>query len=59
MARIVLVLFHALRVSTARFLPPNISQRQEGDTLAAVGRSHTGDDPDVVNESDWAPVRVR
>lgn len=59
MARIVLVLFHALRVSTTRFLPPNISQRQEGDALAAVGSSHAGGDPEVVNESDWAPVRVR
>lgn len=52
MAGIVLVLFHALCVSTARFLPPNISQRQKGDALAAVGSSHAGGDPEVVNESD-------
>lgn len=59
MAGIVLVLFHALRVSTARFLPPNISQRQKGDALAAVGSSLAGSDPEVVNESERVPVRVR
>ena len=49
---IVLVLFHALRVSTAHFLPPNTSQRLEGDALAAVGSSHTGGDLEGINESD-------
>ena len=50
-ARIVLFLFHAPRLPTASFLPPNITQRQEVGAPAAAVSSHAAGDPEAVNES--------
>lgn len=49
---IVLFLFHAPRLPTASFLPPNITQRQEVGTPAAVVSSHAPGGLEAVNSSE-------